>query len=206
MIALLLADPLAPDAGPGVATSAIGAAFVAAQLAGADTERLVLADCPIDLPLTGPITVWSGAGPGETCPPEEFGDLIGRLIALADARGGLAAGELAAFGTLTPGTGLLVGCGHRRVVGSRRLRVVRHPPAHRVSLGVAAMNDTTTTDVDVDELARQLDAAWEGGDTIAPLSETLALRSTELAYQIQTRWSELRRELTTTGSSAARSA
>lgn len=56
------------------------------------------------------------------------------------------------------------------------------------------MNDTTTTDVDVDDLARQLDAAWENGTTIAPLSETLALRSAELAYRIQTRWSELRRE------------
>lgn len=105
-IALLLADPLAPGAGPGVATRAIGAAFVAAHLSGAGQDRFVLADCAIGLPLAGPIAFWSGAGAEQTCLPSEFGDLIGRLIALADARGGLAAGELAVFGRLSPGAGL----------------------------------------------------------------------------------------------------
>jgi 2-keto-4-pentenoate hydratase len=57
------------------------------------------------------------------------------------------------------------------------------------------MTETTTPpQLDVDELARQLDAAWEGRSTIPPLSETFGLRSPELAYQIQTRWSELRRQ------------
>jgi hypothetical protein len=112
-IALLLADPLAPGAGPGAATRAIGAVFVAARLAGpgSGTERFVLADCATGLPLTGPITTWSAADTGETCLPEEFGDLIGRLIALADVRGGLAAGELAVFGRLRPGTGMPAGPG-----------------------------------------------------------------------------------------------
>jgi hypothetical protein len=116
-IALLLADPLAPGSGPGVATRAIGAAFVAAHLTGADHDRFVLADCAIGLPLAGPIALWSGAGAEQTCLPAEFGDLIGRLIALADTRGGLAAGELAVFGRQSPSAGLRTAAGTVAVWG-----------------------------------------------------------------------------------------
>lgn len=111
VIALLLSDPLAPGSGPGVATRAIGAAFVAAHLSGAGRDRFVLADCAIGLPLESPIASWSSAGAEHTSPPSAFGDLIGRLIALADARGGLAAGQLAAFGRVAPGTGLRTAAG-----------------------------------------------------------------------------------------------
>lgn len=45
-----------------------------------------------------------------------------------------------------------------------------------------------------DHLARRLDAAWESREAIAPLSESHGLDSTENAYAIQTRWSELRVE------------
>jgi 2-keto-4-pentenoate hydratase len=44
----------------------------------------------------------------------------------------------------------------------------------------------------VEELARRLDRAWETCTTIAPLSETEGITSVELAYAIQSRWSELR--------------
>ncbi|KAA2252839.1 2-hydroxypenta-2,4-dienoate hydratase [Solihabitans fulvus] len=44
----------------------------------------------------------------------------------------------------------------------------------------------------IDRLARRLDDAWESGASIAPLSESEALTSPELAYRIQTRWTELR--------------
>ncbi|HWE88219.1 MAG TPA: fumarylacetoacetate hydrolase family protein [Pseudonocardiaceae bacterium] len=57
------------------------------------------------------------------------------------------------------------------------------------------MTGTTAQPViDVDGLADRLDTAWEGGTSIPPLSETPGLTSPELAYQIQTRWTELRRE------------
>ncbi|MEC3980520.1 2-keto-4-pentenoate hydratase [Amycolatopsis sp. H20-H5] len=45
---------------------------------------------------------------------------------------------------------------------------------------------------DVDALAHALDRAWETASTLEPLSESVALSSPELAYRIQTRWSELR--------------
>ena len=45
---------------------------------------------------------------------------------------------------------------------------------------------------DVDQLARRLDRAWETRQTVAPLSESEGLASTAVAYQIQTRWNELR--------------
>jgi 2-keto-4-pentenoate hydratase len=48
--------------------------------------------------------------------------------------------------------------------------------------------------IDVDALARRLDQAWETGTTIAPLSETEGITSAEVAYAVQTRWSELRGE------------
>lgn len=44
----------------------------------------------------------------------------------------------------------------------------------------------------VDELARALDHAWETATTLEPLSESVPLTSPELAYRIQTRWTELR--------------
>jgi hypothetical protein len=110
-IAMLLAGPLAPGAGPGAATRAIGAVFVAAHLVGEGTGRFVFADCAVGLPLTGPITVWSGTAAGEICLPEEFGDLVGRLGELANAVGGLAAGQLAGFGRLRPGAGTPAGPG-----------------------------------------------------------------------------------------------
>lgn len=43
-------------------------------------------------------------------------------------------------------------------------------------------------------LARRLDAAWEQGVTIDPLSQSTGLDSPEMAYAIQSRWSELRAE------------
>jgi 2-keto-4-pentenoate hydratase len=45
---------------------------------------------------------------------------------------------------------------------------------------------------EADAIAHALDNAWETGNTIAPLSETAGLTSPEVAYQIQTRWTELR--------------
>ncbi|MBN6038818.1 2-keto-4-pentenoate hydratase [Amycolatopsis sp. 195334CR] len=44
----------------------------------------------------------------------------------------------------------------------------------------------------VDSLARRLDDAWENRVSVPPLSESEGLVSAELAYRIQTRWSELR--------------
>lgn len=44
----------------------------------------------------------------------------------------------------------------------------------------------------LNELARRLDDAWVGLRTIAPLSESAGLTSPAMAYEIQTRWSELR--------------
>lgn len=46
--------------------------------------------------------------------------------------------------------------------------------------------------LDVDAIAEALDKAWESGGTMAPLSEALRLDSPRLAYDIQTRWTELR--------------
>lgn len=47
---------------------------------------------------------------------------------------------------------------------------------------------------DIDALAHRLDRAWESGTTIVPLSESEGLTSPEIAYAIQSRWSELRAE------------
>src|SRR5918998_5612152 len=48
------------------------------------------------------------------------------------------------------------------------------------------------TAVDTEALARQLDEAWESRNSIAPLSETESLEDVDQAYEIQTKWSELR--------------
>ena len=48
----------------------------------------------------------------------------------------------------------------------------------------------TTTDTDA--LARRLDEAWENREPVAPLSESEGLDDVERAYEIQTKWSELR--------------
>jgi 2-keto-4-pentenoate hydratase len=50
----------------------------------------------------------------------------------------------------------------------------------------------TGTAVDTEALARRLDEAWENRKPIAPLSESDGLEDVEQAYEIQTRWSELR--------------
>jgi len=46
----------------------------------------------------------------------------------------------------------------------------------------------------VEALARRLDEAWENTEPIAPLSESEGLESSERAYAIQSRWTELRLE------------
>jgi 2-keto-4-pentenoate hydratase len=48
------------------------------------------------------------------------------------------------------------------------------------------------TTIDTEALARQLDEAWEKREPIAPLSESEGLEDVERAYEIQTKWSELR--------------
>jgi 2-keto-4-pentenoate hydratase len=48
------------------------------------------------------------------------------------------------------------------------------------------------TTIDTDALARRLDEAWENREPVAPLSESEGLEDVEKAYEIQTRWSELR--------------
>src|SRR5918998_2045539 len=46
--------------------------------------------------------------------------------------------------------------------------------------------------MDVEALARRLDEAWENRRPIAPLSESEGLEDVERAYEIQSKWSELR--------------
>ncbi|MDQ3761704.1 MAG: fumarylacetoacetate hydrolase family protein [Actinomycetota bacterium] len=46
----------------------------------------------------------------------------------------------------------------------------------------------------IEQIARRLDRAWEDRKAISPLSDTEGLDSPTVAYQIQTRWSELRVE------------
>ncbi|MFD0855577.1 2-keto-4-pentenoate hydratase, partial [Actinomadura adrarensis] len=48
------------------------------------------------------------------------------------------------------------------------------------------------TGIDVERLAQMLDRAWENRTTVPPLSESEGLDSTAIAYEIQTRWNELR--------------
>ena len=48
------------------------------------------------------------------------------------------------------------------------------------------------TTIDTEALARQLDEAWEKREPVAPLSESEGLEDVERAYEIQTKWSELR--------------
>ena len=45
--------------------------------------------------------------------------------------------------------------------------------------------------IDSEAIARQLDAAWERRQPIAPLSESMVLTADQ-AYAVQTRWTELR--------------
>ncbi len=51
---------------------------------------------------------------------------------------------------------------------------------------------STGTAVDAEALARRLDGAWENREPVAPLSQSEGLEDVEKAYEIQTRWSELR--------------
>jgi len=46
--------------------------------------------------------------------------------------------------------------------------------------------------MNTDALARRLDEAWEDRESVAPLSESEGLEDVERAYEIQTKWSELR--------------
>jgi 2-keto-4-pentenoate hydratase len=48
------------------------------------------------------------------------------------------------------------------------------------------------TAIDTDALARRLDEAWENREPVASLSESEGLDDVERAYEIQTKWSELR--------------
>jgi 2-keto-4-pentenoate hydratase len=57
----------------------------------------------------------------------------------------------------------------------------------------AEATSTTAPDEEfVDRLARRLDAAWEAGDTIAPLTETEGLVRADDAYAVQSRWTARR--------------
>ncbi len=51
---------------------------------------------------------------------------------------------------------------------------------------------STGTAVNAEALARRLDMAWENREPVAPLSQSEGLEDVEKAYEIQTRWSELR--------------
>ena len=51
---------------------------------------------------------------------------------------------------------------------------------------------STGTAMDADALARRLDEAWENREPVAPLSESEGLEDVQSAYEIQTKWSELR--------------
>lgn len=53
------------------------------------------------------------------------------------------------------------------------------------------MPEQPVGEVDIDAVARQLDAAWEQRQSLAPLSERMALTA-EQAYAIQSRWTEMR--------------
>ena len=48
------------------------------------------------------------------------------------------------------------------------------------------------TAIDTDALARRLDEAWENREPVASLSESEGLDDVKRAYEIQTKWSELR--------------
>jgi 2-keto-4-pentenoate hydratase len=48
------------------------------------------------------------------------------------------------------------------------------------------------TAIDTDALARRLNEAWENREPVAPLSESDGLDDVDRAYEIQTKWSELR--------------
>ena len=48
------------------------------------------------------------------------------------------------------------------------------------------------TAIDTGALARRLDEAWENRESVAPLSESEGLDDVVRAYEIQTKWSELR--------------
>ena len=51
---------------------------------------------------------------------------------------------------------------------------------------------STGTAVDTDALARRLDEAWENRESVAPLNESEGLDDVDRAYEIQSKWSELR--------------
>ncbi len=51
---------------------------------------------------------------------------------------------------------------------------------------------TSDTTVDAESRARRLDEAWENREPIAPLSDSEGLEDLGQAYEVQTRWSELR--------------
>ncbi|MGQ9826291.1 MAG: 2-keto-4-pentenoate hydratase [Roseiflexus sp.] len=53
------------------------------------------------------------------------------------------------------------------------------------------MPEQSVGNIDIEAIARQLDAAWERRQPIAPLSETIGL-APEHAYAVQSRWTELR--------------
>src|SRR5947208_5244005 len=48
------------------------------------------------------------------------------------------------------------------------------------------------TAIDTEALARRLDDAWESRAPIPPLSESDGLEDMDRAYEVQTRWSEMR--------------
>ena len=53
-------------------------------------------------------------------------------------------------------------------------------------------DQTAGTMTDAESLARRLDEAWENREPISPLSESEGLEDLGQAYEIQSRWSELR--------------
>ena len=53
------------------------------------------------------------------------------------------------------------------------------------------MPEQSVGGMDIEAVARRLDAAWEQRQPIAPLSESMVLTADQ-AYAVQTRWTELR--------------
>lgn len=109
-VAVLLRESVTARTGSGALARAVAAAFVTAHLVwpGDEPDRFVLGDRPVPLPLRGPITVWSGTELPDTCLPEDFGDLDGQLVRLAELTGELTAGRLAVLPPLSPKAGVAV--------------------------------------------------------------------------------------------------
>lgn len=99
-LAVVLRDAVAPGAGNGVATRAVGAVFLAVGLRdGAAPTAFALGEQCLALPLREALTLTVAGADAAVCPAEDFGDVPERLTEVATATGGLAPGDLV---VLTP--------------------------------------------------------------------------------------------------------